>query len=90
MVSMGLLNPLKDSDEFAFTINEKNNFLAQFNRNKIIDWGIKNKEQELISLDGYRDFIHLTYIEGISIQTRFFELLTEFSYQFLSKRFLQW
>ena len=83
--SMGLLNYLNESDEYKFSIEEKNNLLTQFYRKKIIDWSIKYFEEELQNLDGYRDFIHLIYKDDYLYQCRFFKPLISLSLQFFDK-----
>ncbi len=85
LVSMGLLRTLKDSEEYEFTMEEKDNLLTHFNREKIIDWSIKHYEEELQNLDGYRDFINLTYEDDYSFQGRFFQSLNHFSHNFFER-----
>ena len=85
MVSMGLLGITHEAEEFDFTAIEKDNLLICFNRKKIIDWSLKYDEEKLINLDGYRDFIYLTYQENYWYQSRFFDSLITHSLNLLDK-----
>lgn len=89
LVSMGLLSKLTDTDEYGFTAEEKNILITHFHKKKIIDWSIKYYEEKLNSLDGYRDFINLTYEDDYAFQGRFFQPFIKYSEQFV-KRIQYW